>query len=124
MGLEWEKYNKLSSLYLSLWKALDLLSDHGRWSEAFPMTREKIKEKLSETYLQEKGKEVGLEIGDREMRAVVKRDVSITIDHIHQFGKRSRDEQERFLRDIEKFKEYLGNQAQRFAEQIQLEKLL
>jgi hypothetical protein len=46
MGLEWRKYNDLSSLYLALWKALDVLSDQHRWSETFPMTREEVKEKL------------------------------------------------------------------------------
>lgn len=124
MGLEWKKYNDLSSLYLCLWKALDVLSDEGRWSETFPMTRQEVNEKLSETYLRDRGKEVGSEIEDREMRALVDRDVSSTINLIHQFWKRPPDEQGHFLQEIDRFKEYLGDQAQRFAAQIQLEKLL
>lgn len=124
MGLDWKKYNDLSSLYLALWKALDILSDEGRWSETFPMTREEVKEKLSETYLRDKGKSVSSGIQDQEIRAVLDRDVSSTIHFLSQYAKLSPNEHGRLLQELDRFKEYLGDQAQRFAAQIQLEKLL
>jgi hypothetical protein len=63
-------------------------------------------------------------IEDQEIRAVVERDVSRTISMIARHAKLSLDEQGRFLQEIDGFKAYLGDQAQRFAAQIQLEKLL
>lgn len=88
------------------------------------MTREEVKEKLSESYLRDKWKSMVSRIGDQEIRAVVERDVSNTISIIAQHAKLSLDEQGRFLQEIDRFKEYLGDQAQRFAAPIQLEKLL